>query len=83
MVFTKYAVVSARLRDGEQEESFNVSVLSYALQDDLDCTIYDTENEAMDAIMEDGFNDHTYIVPMIVDTASIHQVKLSLDSAFK
>lgn len=83
MVFTKYAVVSARLRDGEQEESFNVSVLSYALQDNVDCAIYDTEDEAMTAIMKDGFNDYTYIVPMIVDTASIHQVKLSLEPTFK
>lgn len=83
MVFTKYTVVSAHLRDGEQEESFNASVLSCALQNNFDCTIYNIEDEAMDAIMEDGLNDHTYIIPMIVDTASIYQVKLSLEPTFK
>lgn len=78
MVFTKYAVVNAYLREGE--ESFNVSVLSNALED---CTIFDTQKEAMEAIAENGLDNHIYIVPLMVDTANIQQVKISLEPAFK
>lgn len=78
MVFTKYAVVNAYLREGE--ESFNASVLSNALED---CTIFDTQEEAMEAIAENGLDNHIYIVPMIIDTTSICQVKISLELAFR
>lgn len=80
MVFTKYAVVNAYLRDGAQEKSFNVSVLSNALED---CTIFDTQKEAMEAIAENGLDNHIYIVPLMVDTANIQQVKILLEPAFK
>lgn len=78
MVFTKYAVVNAYLREGE--ESFNASVLSNALED---CTIFDTQKEAMEAIAENGLDNHIYIVPIVIDTTSIQQVKISLEPAFK
>lgn len=78
MVFTKYAVVNAYLREGE--ESFNASVLSNALED---CTIFDTQKEAMEAIAENGLDNHIYIVPMIIDTTNIRQVKISLEPVFK
>lgn len=78
MVFTKYAVVNAYLREGE--ECFNASVLSNALED---CTIFDTQKEAMEAIAENGLDNHIYIVPMIIDTTNIRQVKISLEPAFK
>ena len=80
MMFTKYAVVNAYLRDGAQEESYNASVLSNALED---CTIFDSQKEAMEVIAENGLDNHIYIVPLIVDTANIHQVKISLEPAFK
>ena len=66
MVFTKYAVVNAYLREGE--ESFNASVLSNALED---CTIFDTQKKAMEAIAENGLDNHIYIVPIVIDTTSI------------
>ena len=78
MVFTKYAVVNAYLREGE--ESFNASVLSNALEN---CTIFDTQKEAIEAIAENGLDNHIYVVPMIVDTTNIRQVKISLEPAFK
>ena len=78
MVFTKYAVVNAYLREGE--ESFNASVLSNALED---CTIFDTQKEAMEAIAENSLDNHIYVVPMVVDTTNIRQVKISLEPAFK
>lgn len=78
MVFTKYAVVNAYLREGE--DSFNASVLSNALED---CTIFDTQQEAMEAIAENGLDNHIYVVPMIIDTTNIRQVKISLVPAFK
>ena len=81
MVFTKYAVVNAYLRDGAQEESFNASViLSNALED---CTIFDTQEEAMEAIAENGLDNHIYIVPLMVDTADVQKVKISREPAFK
>lgn len=78
MVFTKYAVVNAYLREGE--ESFNASVLSNALED---CTVFDTQEEAMEAIAENGLDNHIYIVPIIIDTTNIRQVKISLEPVFK
>ena len=78
MVFTKYAVVNAYLREGE--ESFNASVLSNALED---CTIFDTQKEAMEAIAENGLDNHIYIVPLTINTTNICQVKISLEPAFK
>lgn len=80
MVFAKYAVVNAYLRDGAQEDSFNASVLSNALED---CIIFDTQEEAMKAIAENGLDDHIYIVPMFINTANVHQLKVSLVPAFK
>lgn len=80
MVFTKYAVVNAYLRDGAQEESFNASVLSNALED---CIIFDTQKEAMKSIAKNGLDSHIYIVPLIIDTTNIRQVKISLEPAFK
>lgn len=80
MVFTKYAVVNAYLRDGAQEESFNASVLSNALEH---CIIFDTQKEAMESIAENGLNSHIYIVPLIIDTTNTRQVKISLEPAFK
>lgn len=80
MVFTKYAVVNAYLRNGAQEESFNASVLSNALED---CIIFDTQKEAMESIAENGLDNHIYIVPIVIDTANISQVKISLEPAFK
>jgi hypothetical protein len=78
MVFTKYAVVNAYLREGE--ESFNASVLSNAVED---CIIFDTQEEAMEAIAENGLDNHIYVVPMIIDTTNIRQVKISLEPVFK
>lgn len=78
MIFTKYAVVNAYLREGE--ESFNASVLSNALED---CTIFDTQKEAMEAIAENGLDNHIYIVPLTINTTNICQVKISLEPAFK
>lgn len=78
MVFTKYAVVNAYLREGE--EGFNASVLSNAVED---CTIFDTQEEAMEAIAENGLDNHIYIVSMTIDTTNIRQVKISLESVFK
>lgn len=78
MAFIKYAVVNAYLREGE--EAFNTSVLSNAVED---CTIFDTQEEAMEAIAENGLDSHIYIVPMIIDTTNIRQVKISLEPVFK
>lgn len=78
MSFTKYAVVNAYLREGE--EYFNANALSDALED---CTIFNTQEEAMVAIAENGLDNHIYIVPMIIDTTNIRQVKISLEPVFK
>lgn len=78
MVFTKYAVVNVYLREGE--DGFNASVLFNALED---CTIFDTQEKAMEAIAENGLDNHIYVVPMVVDTTNIRQVKISLEPAFK
>ena len=78
MAFTKYAVVNAYLREGE--EYFNANALSDALED---CIIFDTQEEAMVAIAENGLDNHIYIVPMIIDTTNIRQVKISLEPVFK
>ena len=78
MVFMKYAVVNAYLREGE--EAFNASVLSNAVEN---CTIFDTQEEAMEAIAENGLDNHIYVVPMTIDTTNICQVKISLEPVFK
>ena len=84
MVFTKYAVVNPYQQEGTQEECFNASVLSNALEDD--CLIFDTQKEALKNIAEnDGLDSRLYIVPLVVDTANICQVKvsISLEPTFK
>lgn len=83
MIITKYAVVDAPLKNGTRGGSFDVAALSYALQDDLACTIFDTEAEAIDAISESGFQSCTYVVPLMIDVAEIRQVTLSLESVFE
>lgn len=82
MVLTKYAVVDGPLKNGTRGEAFDPSALSYALQEDLNCIIYDSEDEAMDAISESGFSSHTYIVPLTIEVSNIRQVKLQLESVF-
>ncbi len=37
----------------------------------------------MEAIAENGLDNHIYVVPMVVDTTNIRQVKISLEPAFK
>lgn len=81
MVLTKYAVIDAPLKNGTRG-AFDPSALSYALQDDLTCTIYDSEEDAVDAVSESGFTAHTYIVPLKIEVTEIQQVILSLNSVF-
>lgn len=83
MIITKYAVIDAPLKNGTRGGAFDPSALSYALQDDLACTIFDNELEAKNAIMESGFQAHTYLVPLTIDTEAICQIKLVFESAFE
>lgn len=84
MVITKYAVIDAPLQDRTRGGggALDLSALSYAFQDDLACTIYDSEDEAVDAISESGFTSKTYIVPLTIEVSNIHQVKLQLETVF-
>ena len=82
MIITKYAVIDAALKNDARGKAFDPSALSYALQDDLTCTIYNSEDEAKDAIMESGFQTQTYIVPLTIEVSNIRQVKLQLESVF-
>ena len=81
MVITKYAVIDAPLQD-RTRGGLDPSALSYAFQDDLACTIYDSEDEVVDAISESGFTSQTYIVPLTIEVSNIHQVKLQLETVF-
>lgn len=82
MVITKYAVIDAPLKNGTRGGAFDINALSYALQDDLHCTIYNSEEDAIDAISESGFTSHTYIVPLKIEVAEIRRATLSLESVF-
>lgn len=83
MVITKYAIIDARLKKDTRGGAFDPSALTYALQGDLACTIFDSEEDAMNAIMESGFQLHTYLVPLNIEVSDIRQVTIAFEPAFE